>query len=122
MFAFASRRFGDPARQDEIGPLSINISGCINACGHHHVAHIGILGLDKKGVEYYQITLGGSSATDASIATILGPGFAGEDVPDAIETLVDTYLAIRLRPDETFLDVVRRLGHTPFKEALYATA
>ena len=117
-----SRRFADLNRQHEIGPLRINISGCINACGHHHVGHIGILGLDKKGVEYYQITLGGSSTTDASIGTILGPGFSGEDVPDAIETIINTYLSIRKRDDETFLDVVRRVGHTPFKEALYATA
>ena len=117
-----SRRFADLNHQHDIGPLRINISGCINACGHHHVAHIGILGLDKKGVEYYQITLGGSSATDASIGTILGPGFSGEEIPDAIETIVNTYLYIRTSKDETFLDVVRRTGHTPFKEALYATA
>ena len=117
-----SRRFADLNRQHEIGPLRINISGCINACGHHHVAHIGILGLDKKGVEYYQITLGGSSATDASIGTILGPGFAADEVADAIETIVNTYLKIRNDNDDTFLEVVRRLGHTPFKEALYATA
>ena len=117
-----SRRFADLNRQHEIGPLRINISGCINACGHHHVGHIGILGLDKKGVEYYQITLGGSSATDASIGTILGPGFAGDEVADAIEIIVNTYLSIRTSPEETFLDVVRRVGHQPFKEALYATA
>jgi sulfite reductase (NADPH) hemoprotein beta-component len=117
-----SRRFADLNRQHEIGPLRINISGCINACGHHHVGHIGILGLDKKGVEYYQITLGGSSATDASIGTILGPGFAGEDVADAIENIVNTYLSIRTSEEETFLDAVRRVGHQPFKEALYATA
>ena len=81
-----------------------------------------IAGLDKKGVEYYQITLGGSSATDASIGTILGPGFSAEEVPDAIETIVNTYLKIRNGDNDTFLDVVRRVGHTPFKEALYATA
>ncbi|NNE24771.1 MAG: nitrite/sulfite reductase [Rhizobiales bacterium] len=117
-----SRRFADLNRQHEIGPLRINISGCINACGHHHVAHIGILGLEKKGVEYYQITLGGSSATDASIGTILGPGFSGDKVPDAIETIVNTYLNLRQGGDDSFLDVVRRLGHQPFKEALYAPA
>ncbi len=99
----------------------INISGCINACGHHHVGHIGILGLDKKGEEYYQITLGGSSSENASIGTILGPGFAGEDVPDAIETIVNTYLA-RRQPGEEFLAAYRRLGPQPFKEALYAAA
>jgi sulfite reductase (NADPH) hemoprotein beta-component len=116
-----SRRFADLNRQHEIGPLRINISGCINACGHHHVGHIGILGLDKKGEEYYQITLGGSSAENASIGTILGPGFAGEDVPDAIEKIVNTYLAHR-QPGEEFLAAYRRLGPQPFKEALYVTA
>jgi sulfite reductase (NADPH) hemoprotein beta-component len=116
-----SRRFADLNRQHEIGPLRINISGCINACGHHHVGHIGILGLDKKGEEYYQITLGGSSSENASIGTILGPGFAGEDVPDAIEKIVNTYLA-RRQPGEEFLSAYRRLGPQPFKEALYAAA
>jgi len=116
-----SRRFADLNRQHEIGPLRINISGCINACGHHHVGHIGILGLDKKGEEYYQITLGGSSAENASIGTILGPGFAGEDVPDAIEKIVNTYLTHR-QPGEEFLSAYRRLGPQPFKEALYAAA
>ncbi|MGE0242107.1 MAG: nitrite/sulfite reductase, partial [Parvibaculaceae bacterium] len=116
-----SRRFADLNRQHEIGPLRINISGCINACGHHHVGHIGILGLDKKGEEYYQITLGGSSSENASIGTILGPGFAGEDVPDAIEKIVNTYLSHR-QPGEEFLAAYRRLGPQPFKEALYAAA
>ncbi|MFO1089975.1 MAG: nitrite/sulfite reductase [Hyphomicrobiales bacterium] len=116
-----SRRFADIERQHEIGPLKINISGCINACGHHHVGHIGILGLDKKGEEYYQITLGGSSSESASIGTILGPGFAGEDVPDAVDTIIRTYLGQR-RDGETFLETYRRIGAQPFKEALYATA
>ncbi len=116
-----SRKFADSKRQDEIGKLKINISGCINACGHHHVGHIGILGLDKKGEEFYQITLGGSSAENASIGTILGPGFAGHEVADAIETILDTYLKLR-EPDEEFLATYRRLGAKPFKEALYATA
>ena len=109
------------SKQDEIGKLKINISGCINACGHHHVGHIGILGLDKKGEEFYQITLGGSSAENASIGTILGPGFAGHEVADAIETILDTYLKLR-EPGEEFLAAYRRLGAKPFKEALYATA
>ena len=116
-----SRKFADSKKQDEIGKLKINISGCINACGHHHVGHIGILGLDKKGEEFYQITLGGSSAESASIGTILGPGFAGHEVADAIETILDTYLKLR-QPDEEFLATYRRLGAKPFKEALYATA
>ena len=116
-----SERFADLKRQHDIGPLTINISGCINACGHHHVGHIGILGLDKKGEEYYQITLGGSSDENASIGTILGPGFAGDEVPDAIETVVETYLDIR-HDGEPFIDTYRRVGAKPFKEALYATA
>jgi sulfite reductase (NADPH) hemoprotein beta-component len=116
-----SRRFADLSRQNDIGPLRINISGCINACGHHHVGHIGILGLDKKGEEFYQITIGGSSSDNAAIGTILGPGFAGEAVPEAIETIVDTYLKLR-QDGETFLDATRRLGTQPFKEALYAAA
>jgi sulfite reductase (NADPH) hemoprotein beta-component len=116
-----SRKFAESKKQDEIGKIKINISGCINACGHHHVGHIGILGLDKKGEEFYQITLGGSSAESASIGTILGPGFAGHEVADAIETILDTYLKLR-QPDEEFLATYRRLGAKPFKEALYATA
>jgi len=115
-----SRRFADLNRQADIGPLRINISGCINACGHHHVGHIGILGLEKKGVEFYQITIGGSSAGDSSIGTILGPGFSGDEVPDAVETIVNTYLALRLE-GETFLAACRRAGPEPFREALYAT-
>ena len=116
-----SRKFADSKKQDEIGKLKINISGCINACGHHHVGHIGILGLDKMGEEFYQITLGGSSAENASIGTILGPGFAGHEVADAIETILDTYLKHR-EAGEEFLATYRRLGPKPFKEALYATA
>jgi sulfite reductase (NADPH) hemoprotein beta-component len=116
-----SRRFADLDRQEEIGPLSINISGCINACGHHHVGGIGILGLDKKGEEYYQITLGGSPGEEASIGTILGPGFAGEDVAGAIEQIVATYLAER-QNGEDFVKTYNRIGAKPFKEALYATA
>ena len=115
-----SRRFADVKRQEKIGPLKINISGCINACGHHHVGHIGILGLDKKGEEYYQITLGGSSSDDAAIGSILGPGFAADEVADAIEKILDTYLGLRTGPEETFLLAYRRVGEKPFKEALYA--
>jgi sulfite reductase (NADPH) hemoprotein beta-component len=116
-----SRKFADLDLQEKIGPVKINISGCINACGHHHVGHIGILGLDKKGDEFYQITLGGSSAENASIGSILGPGFAGHEVPDAIEKILDTYVRNRL-PGEEFLAAYRRLGPNPFKEALYAAA
>jgi sulfite reductase (NADPH) hemoprotein beta-component len=117
-----SQRFADLKRQYDVGPLTINISGCINACGHHHVAHIGILGVDKKGKEFYQITLGGSSDENASVGKILGPGFSGDEVADAIEKIVETYVAIRSTPTETFLQTYRRVGADPFKEALYATA
>ena len=117
-----SRRFADLGRQEAIGELKIKISGCINACGHHHVGHIGILGLDKAGQEFYQITLGGSADAQAAIGRITGPGFAAEEVPDAIERLVDTYLTLRRDEDESFIDAYRRLGDKPFKEKLYAAA
>ena len=117
-----SKRFGNHERQTEIGDLKIKISGCINACGHHHVGHIGILGVEKKGEEFYQITLGGSGDENASIGEIIGKGFAGDEVVDAIETLVDTYLEQRTGPDEDFLAAYRRLGQAPFKEALYGAA
>ncbi|MGU3399009.1 nitrite/sulfite reductase [Brucellaceae bacterium D45D] len=114
-----SERFGDLERQSEIGDLKIKISGCINACGHHHVGHIGILGVEKKGEELYQITLGGSADEHSSIGDITGRGFSSEDVVDAIETLVDTYLGLRESETETFLDAYRRVGMEPFKRALY---
>ena len=114
-----SERFRDGARQTEIGELKIKISGCINACGHHHVGHIGILGVEKKGEEFYQITLGGSGDETASIGEIIGPGFSSDGVVDAVETLVDTYLKVREGRDETFLAAYRRVGQAPFKEALY---
>ncbi len=117
-----ARRFGSPERQQEIGDLKIKISGCINACGHHHVAHIGILGVEKKGTELYQITVGGDATEQAAIGNILGHGFVAEDVPGAIEKLVDTYLARRTSADETFIAAYRRLGDAPFKEALYGNA
>ncbi len=117
-----SQRFGDIARQRDIGELKIKISGCINACGHHHVGHIGILGVEKKGEEFYQISLGGSGDENSSIGEIIGRGFSTEEIVDAIETIIDTYLAHRARPDETFLAAYRRLGQAPFKEALYGAA
>jgi sulfite reductase (NADPH) hemoprotein beta-component len=116
-----SRRFADPERQRLIGPLSIKISGCINACGHHHVGHIGILGLEKAGEESYQITLGGEPLTGAAIGERLGPGLTAEQTVDAIERLVEIYLAER-EPGEPFADAYRRLGHDRFKEALHAFA
>ncbi|MGX1788877.1 nitrite/sulfite reductase [Bosea sp. NPDC055332] len=111
-----AQRFADPARQKEIGVLNIKISGCINACGHHHVGHIGILGLEKRGIESYQITLGGDATENAAIGEILGPGLAAEDVPDAIERIVSVYLAQR-QAGESFIDNVRRIGLAPFKAA-----
>ncbi len=114
-----SKRFADLERQHHIGELKLKISGCINACGHHHVGHIGILGLDKRGEEYYQITLGGSADEAPSIGKIIGPAVPYDKVVDAIETLTDTYRAIRAG-DERFIDTVRRAGVDPFKEALYA--
>lgn len=117
-----SKKFAEPARQAEIGDLKIKISGCINACGHHHVGHIGILGVEKKGGELYQITLGGDATENASVGKIIGPGFEAENVPGAIEKLVDTYIAKRENAGETFIQAYRRLGEAPFKEALYGAA
>ncbi|MBB3607953.1 nitrite/sulfite reductase [Rhizobium sp. BK602] len=117
-----SKRFGSAERQAEIGELKIKISGCINACGHHHVGHIGLLGVEKKGAELYQITLGGSGDEHTSIGEIIGRGFEPEKVTDAIETIVDTYLGLRLDPSEIFLDAYRRVGPQPFKDALYGSA
>ena len=114
-----SRKFAAPERQREIGELKIKISGCINACGHHHAGHIGILGVEKKGTELYQITVGGDGTETASVGTILGPGFVADEVPVAIERLVDVYLAQRRDQGERFIDAFRRLGEAPFKEALY---
>jgi len=117
-----STRFGSQARQEEIGELKIKISGCINACGHHHVGHIGLLGVEKKGAELYQITLGGSGDENSSIGEIIGRGFEPEKVTDAVETIVDTYIGLRLDPKETFLEAYRRVGPKPFKDALYGNA
>jgi sulfite reductase (NADPH) hemoprotein beta-component len=114
-----SERFGDGARARDIGPLKIKISGCINACGHHHVGHIGILGLERAGEETYQITLGGSGDETASIGQITGPGFSSDNVVDAIETIVETYKGLRVGESEDFLTAYRRVGMGPFKEALY---
>ena len=116
-----SERFDDLKRAEEIGDLRIKISGCINACGHHHVGHIGILGVDKKGEEFYQITLGGHAGADASIGGIIGPAFSTDTVVDAIETVVETYLDLRGEDEEPFIETYRRVGAEPFKEALYAT-
>ncbi|BCG85885.1 sulfite reductase [Mesorhizobium sp. 113-3-9] len=115
-----SQRFASLERQREIGELKLKISGCINACGHHHVGHIGILGVEKKGSELYQVTLGGSADENTSVGEIIGRGFSSEEITDAIERIVETYLGLRLNPQEKFIDAYRRVGPAPFKEALYA--
>lgn len=115
-----AKRFADPDRQQIIGELGIKISGCINACGHHHIGHIGILGLEKSGEESYQITLGGDATENAAIGERLGPGVTGDDVPDTIERIVDIYLAERQK-GERFIDTYRRVGLDRFKGAIHAT-
>ena len=115
-----SNRFASAERQAEIGPLPVKISGCINACGHHHVGAIGILGLDKAGVESYQITLGGDATETAALGDRTGPGFGYDELPEVVEKIVDTYIANREGQRETFLQTYRRIGMQPFKEALYA--
>ncbi len=114
-----SQRFASPERQEAIGDLQIKISGCINACGHHHVGHIGILGVEKKGAELYQVTLGGSAREGSTIGEIIGRGFGPDEIAGAVETIVETYLSHREGQEETFLAAYRRLGAAPFKEALY---
>jgi sulfite reductase (NADPH) hemoprotein beta-component len=114
-------RFADPSIAETVGELKIKISGCINACGHHHVGHIGILGVDKKGEEFYQLTLGGSGAEDASLGDVLGPALPYDRVAPSVDQLVDVYLRER-SPGERFLDTYRRVGLNPFKAAVYAEA
>ncbi len=116
-----AQKFADPDRAELVGELKVKISGCINACGHHHVGHIGILGVDKKGEEFYQLTLGGSGAEDASVGSALGPALPYDKVAEAVDTIVETYLHER-QSGERFLDTVRRTGVAPFKEAVYADA
>jgi sulfite reductase (NADPH) hemoprotein beta-component len=114
-------KFADPDRAELVGELKVKISGCINACGHHHVGHIGILGVDKKGEEFYQLTLGGSGAEDAAVGQALGPALPHDKVADAVDVIVETYLRERGQ-GERFLDTFRRTGVAPFKEAVYADA
>jgi sulfite reductase (NADPH) hemoprotein beta-component len=113
-----AQRFADMERQRDLGELKLKISGCINACGHHHAGHIGILGVDRKGTENYQLLLGGSGAEDVSLGKITGPGFDEDGVVDAIEKVTDTYKALR-EDGERFVDTYRRVGIDPFKEAIY---
>ncbi len=116
-----TRRFANPDTANLIGRLHINISGCINACGHHHVGHIGILGVEKNGEEFYQITIGGRADENAMLGNLVGPAVPFDQVADVIEDIVEAYLALRQRPDELFVDAVKRLGVEPFKERVYAT-
>lgn len=113
-----ANRFADLGRQRELGELKLKISGCINACGHHHAGHIGILGVDRKGVENYQLSFGGSGAEDVSLGQITGPGFSEDGIVDAVEKATNVYLAQR-EQGERFLDTYRRIGMAPFKEAIY---
>ncbi len=113
-----AQRFADLDRQRALGELKLKISGCINACGHHHAGHIGILGVDRKGTENYQLLLGGSGAEDVSLGRITGPGFDEDGIVDAVERVTDLYLATR-EGSERFIDTYRRLGFEPFKEAIY---
>jgi sulfite reductase (NADPH) hemoprotein beta-component len=116
-----TRRFANHETAEMIGRLHINISGCINACGHHHVGHIGILGVEKNGEEFYQITIGGRADENAQIGALIGPAVPYAEVSDVIEDIVEAYLALRDRPEELFVDTVKRLGVEPFKERVYAT-
>jgi sulfite reductase (NADPH) hemoprotein beta-component len=113
------RTFDDLDYLHDIGDLDLNISGCMNACGHHHVGHIGILGVDKKGAEFYQVSLGGNSGRNAAIGKILGPSFAAEEMPAVVTKVVDVYLE-RRTPEEDFIDTFERIGMDPFKERVYA--
>ncbi|MDE2419574.1 MAG: nitrite/sulfite reductase [Gammaproteobacteria bacterium] len=115
-----ARRYQDLDTVYDIGHLDLNISGCMNACGHHHVGHIGILGVDKKGDEFYQVSLGGNSGHDSSIGDILGPSFGADEMADVVEEILNTYLDLRLSENEQFIETYRRIGLAPFKERVYA--
>jgi len=116
-----SKRFADPRVAKDLGRLHVNISGCINACGHHHVGHIGILGVEKNGEEFYQITIGGRADERAELGTLVGPAVPYEDVADIVEDIAEAYLALRESPAEKFIDTFSRVGVEPFKERVYAT-
>jgi sulfite reductase (NADPH) hemoprotein beta-component len=116
-----SKRFADPRVASGLGKLHVNISGCINACGHHHVGHIGILGVEKNGEEFYQITVGGRADERAELGTLIGPAVPYDDVADIVEDIAEAYLALREGPGEKFIDTFKRIGVEPFKERVYAT-
>ena len=113
------RQFDDLDYLHDLGDLDINISGCMNACGHHHVGNIGILGVDKKGAEFYQVSIGGSANTNAALAQILGPSFARAEIPGVIQQLVDVYLQ-RREADEQFVETYNRIGIQAYKDRVYA--
>jgi sulfite reductase (NADPH) hemoprotein beta-component len=115
------QRFDDLDYLHDIGELDLNISGCMNACGHHHVGHIGVLGVDKNGSEWYQVTIGGTQGEHAAIGRVVGPSIAADEMPDVVARLVETYVDIR-HDGERFVDTVRRVGIEPFKERVYAPA
>src|SRR5690606_18879966 len=115
------RRFDDFELQKKIGEITLNISGCMNACGHHHVGNIGILGVDKKGQEFYQVALGGSAGRQAALGQVLGPSFSQEEIPDVVEKIIDVYLE-RRSEGERFIDTFQRIGLEPLKEHVYAKA
>jgi sulfite reductase (NADPH) hemoprotein beta-component len=115
------RRFDDLDYLHDIGELDLNISGCMNSCGHHHIGHIGILGVDKQGSEWYQVSIGGRQGANAALGEVIGPSFAAADMPDVVENLIATYLDLR-HDDERFVDTVHRLGIGPFKQRVYADA
>ena len=116
-----ARRFDDLDYLHDIGEVDLNMSGCMNACGQHHIGHIGILGVDKNGSEWYQVSIGGAQGNDAALGKVIGPSFAAKDMPDVIATLIDTYVDHR-HAGERFIDTVRRIGAEPFKERVYAAA
>jgi sulfite reductase (NADPH) hemoprotein beta-component len=115
-----AERFDNLDFQHDIGDLELNISGCINSCGHHHIGHIGILGVDKDGSEWYQVSIGGSQGNESSIGKIIGPSFSAHQVTEVIDRILQVYVRERTE-DERFIDTARRIGVTPFKEFVYAT-
>ncbi|HBP6659258.1 TPA: nitrite/sulfite reductase, partial [Pseudomonas aeruginosa] len=113
------QRFEDLDHLHDIGELSLNISGCMNACGHHHIGNIGILGVDKNGSEWYQVTLGGAQGKDSALGKVIGPSFSAAEVPAVIERIVETFTDLRVGP-ERFIDTFNRVGLEPFKARVYA--
>lgn len=115
------RHFNDLDYQFDLGPLELNMSGCVNACGHHHIGHIGILGVDKNNEEWYQVTLGGREGNRAALGRVIGPSFAAQQIPGVIQRLLEVYVALR-HEGELFIDAVERLGLEPFKARVYGGA